>query len=67
MSANSWREMTETVAPDVRHCAKDKYVCPPPQTDHNKEWGPRRDPPPSLLFIFSADWPHIKHWDMTAW
>lgn len=66
MSANSWREMTETVAPDVRHCAKDKYVCPPHKLTTTKS-GDLGGTPPSLLFIFSADWPHIKHWDMTAW
>lgn len=52
MSANSWREMTETVAPDVRHCAKDKYVCPPHKLTTTKSGDLGGTPPPAFYLFF---------------
>lgn len=58
MSANSWREIAETMGMDVRECAKkveklEGQIClslknKEKKSDHNKERGPRREKSPSV-------------------
>lgn len=47
MSKNSWREISETIGMDRKERMKRK-------TDHNKQWGSRRDKVPGIYLFFSA-------------
>lgn len=46
MSKNSWREISETIGMDRKERMKRK-------TDHNKQWGSRRDKVPGI-YLFLA-------------
>lgn len=58
MSKNSWREISETIGMDRKECMKRK-------TDHNKQWGSRRDKVPGIYLFLSWLAPQKKHQDVT--